>query len=105
MPPKKKVPATAGQPHKLADKVKPETMTDEVWEHELAWCQYVTKDRNRCRKVTKAAMNARRAETVTAMYVAQFIASGSILARSGSPSSQYHAMPHHARHLISPPIW
>jgi hypothetical protein len=47
MPPKKKVLATATQPHKMADKVKPETMTDEAWAHEQARCQYVIEDRNR----------------------------------------------------------
>jgi hypothetical protein len=36
MSPKKKVVAAAAQPRKTADKVKPETMTDEAWAEELA---------------------------------------------------------------------
>jgi hypothetical protein len=46
MPPKKKVVAAAAQPRKTADKVKPETMTDEAWAEELVRYQYVTEDRN-----------------------------------------------------------
>jgi hypothetical protein len=47
----------------MADKVKPENMTDEAWAHKLARCWFVTEDRNRHQKANKVALNARQAAT------------------------------------------
>jgi hypothetical protein len=77
MTPKKKMPAGIAQPRKTSEKVKPADMTQEAWEAELARCQCVTEDQNRCRRANKAVLVARQAANSAAAYASHSDASRS----------------------------